>query len=133
MKLFSALMIVSLTSCTTLSISRELRENCVRPNSTCPIDLAKSANLEILRANGATFIVECETEFHPLDQEYRDICHRELTKLAEILSAKGKGAISTISFSDMELEDQQGCIETTTGDHNIYSIKASIKLHWITN
>jgi hypothetical protein len=133
MKLFALLMIVVLTSCSSLLLSRDLSENCIAPYGSCSIDRAKSANLEVIRANGSMITVYCGIGFHPLDQEYREKCHKQLDELAEVLYARANGAISKISFSDMELLDEHGCIDTTSGDFDTYETKARIKLLWVNN
>jgi hypothetical protein len=118
-----------LASCSNMRLARDLREACIGSDG-CPVDLAYQAPLSILRANGDTLTVECEATDRQLDDAYRASCRKKLEGLAEQLSQKGNGYFSPISPPDISQWEFHGCIETLTGDIDVYGVKASFPLRW---
>ena len=131
MRFLAILTAILLSSCASARMAKDIDENCVGPNSTCSVALAAHASLDILRANGDSFVVECETVDHPLDDSYRNKCGRELEDLAAHLSRSASGAISPVRLSDIAQKEFHACIETTSRDIDTYGIRATIPLRWL--
>ena len=134
MREFFVPLVLLLSACIThTQLSREASIECSGDNQHCSPAIASHLSLEDLKSNGSSLIVNCELVLDQITPRYRDNCQSQVYELAAELSRKWHGSIQPIEISMISLEESHSTVSTLDRGYDMYGIRATLPLQWVTN